>query len=174
MMQPRFRIRPATAADLPHLPALESASAARFAPYGLAEVYSTVVTPFEYLEEGLAGGRLWVATAEDDDAIVGFAVATIVGDDAHLDEVDVHPDHGRRGIGRALVETVCDWARASGFAAITLTTLHDVPWNAPFYERLGFRVLPEGELTDALRELFASDAERGLPTADRVAMRREL
>jgi GNAT superfamily N-acetyltransferase len=172
-MKPTFRIRPATASDLPHLPALESASATRFAPYGLADVYSTVVTPFESLEEGLAAGRLWVAT-DGDGEIVGFAAAAVVGGNAHLDEVDVHPDHGQRGIGTALVETVCTWARASGFTAITLTTLHDVPWNAPFYERLGFRVLREHELTDDLRTLFASDAERGLPVANRVAMRREL
>jgi hypothetical protein len=29
---------------------------------------------------------------------------------AHLKEIDVHPDHGQRGIGTGLVMVVCDWA----------------------------------------------------------------
>lgn len=50
----------------------------------------------------------------------------------------MHPEHGRRGIGGALVGSVCDWARASGIASVTLTTYREIPWNEPFYRRLGF------------------------------------
>ena len=41
-----------------------------------------------------------------------------------------------------LVLQVCDWAAGNGYASVTLTTFRDVPWNMPFYERLGFRVIP--------------------------------
>lgn len=171
-MTSSFRIRLALASDLPHLAAIERAAATRFEPYGLAGVYGAVLTPAAALEEALAASRLWIAC--DGDAIVGFAVASIVGENAHLDEVDVHPDQGRRGIGAALVAEVCAWARAAGFRAVTLTTLRDVPWNAPFYERLGFGVLREDEWSPELREIFTDDARRGIPTSDRVAMRRDL
>jgi hypothetical protein len=33
------------------------------------------------------------------------------------------------------------WAQRHGLAALTLTTFTDVPWNMPYYERLGFRHL---------------------------------
>jgi GNAT superfamily N-acetyltransferase len=112
--------------------------------------------------------------ADEDDRPVGFALARIIGDNAHLDELDVDPAHGQQGLGTALVETVCDWAEASGYCAITLTTLRHIPWNAPWYQRLGFRVLEEYEWSAALRDLLHEEIHRGLPANQRVAMRREL
>jgi GNAT superfamily N-acetyltransferase len=132
-----------------------------------------MVTPQEVLEEAHAAGRLWVVVSETD-APVGFAAASVIDGTAHLDELDVHPSYGRRGLGTALVETVCRWARLSGFPAITLSTLRDIPWNAPFYERLGFRILTSEELTSGLEALIEMETEYGLPTFGRVIMRREL
>lgn len=168
-----YSIRPAALEELPHLPAIERASAVLFAPYGLHERFATVVTPLRDLERGQAAGALWVAVGSDGDP-VGFALAGEVGGNAHLEELDVLPAHGRRGIGRALVETVLAWARATGFKAVTLTTLRHVPWNAPFYERLGFRVLEGEELGAVLRTLLREEAARGLPAENRVAMRCDL
>ena len=45
----------------------------------------------------------------------------------HLEELDVHPDHGRRGLGSSLVMAVRDWAAATGHEAITLTTFRESP-----------------------------------------------
>lgn len=72
---------------------------------------------------------------------VGFACVEIVDGLAHIWQLSVLPSKGKRGLGRALVEAVCDWAQLNGLAAVTLTTFRDVPWNAPFYARLGFRVV---------------------------------
>lgn len=72
---------------------------------------------------------------------VGFAEICVVDGHAHLAELSVLPDHGRKGIGRALVEAACDWARSGGHDVITLTTFADIPFNAPWYERLGFEEL---------------------------------
>ena len=116
---------------------------------------------------------MWVA-ADDNDRPVGFALANEVGGNAHLDELDVHPAHGQHGLGTALVEAVCEWAKASGCHAITLTTLRHIPWNTPWYERLGFRVLKDHEMSAALRELLREEIQRGLPAEQRVAMQRDL
>jgi GNAT superfamily N-acetyltransferase len=166
-------IRPARSDDLSALPGIERAANTLFAAYGLAEQFSNLLTPIESLREGVKTDRLWVA-ADEADRPVGFALAGSVGDNAHLDELDVHPAHGRRGLGAALVEAVCDWAKASGYRAITLTTLRHIPWNAPWYQRLGFRVLEENELSQALQDLLQEEIQRGLPADQRVAMRRAL
>jgi GNAT superfamily N-acetyltransferase len=131
------------------------------------------LTPLESLREGVHADRLWVA-ADVNDRPVGFALADEIGGNAHLDELDVYPEHGQRGLGTALVEVVCHWAKASGYRAITLTTLRHIPWNAPWYQRLGFRVLEEHELSAALRHLLQEEIQRGLPADQRAAMRREL
>jgi GNAT superfamily N-acetyltransferase len=168
-----YHIRLARIDDLSALPDIERAATALFADYGLADQLAAILTPIDSLREGVQADRLWVA-ADELDHPVGFALADIVGDNAHLDELDVHPAHGRRGLGAALVEAVCDWARASGYRAITLTTLRHIPWNAPWYQRLGFRVLEESELSTALRDLLQEEIQRGLPADQRVAMQREL
>jgi GNAT superfamily N-acetyltransferase len=72
---------------------------------------------------------------------VGFACVEIVDGLAHIWQLSVLPSKGRQGRGRALVKAVCDWAQLRGLPAVTLTTFRDVPWNAPFYARLGFRVI---------------------------------
>jgi GNAT superfamily N-acetyltransferase len=112
------------------------------------------------------------ANAQDEP--VGFAAVIIVDDAAHLEEIDVHPAHGRQGLGRRLVETVCAWAREHHYPAVTLTTFRDIPWNAPFYARLGFRILDKDEWTPGLRAISAEEAQTGLDPAQRVCMRRDL
>ena len=167
-----YHIRLARDEDLSALPEIEKQANALFADYGLAEQLSDILTPIESLREGANADRLWVA-ADEADRPVGFALASVVGDNAHLDELDVHPAHGRRGLGAVLVAAVCDWASASGYRAITLTTLRHIPWNAPWYQRLGFRVLEENELSQALRDLLQEEIQRGLPADQRVVMQRE-
>ena len=172
-MEPGYQIRLARADELGALPEIERRAAERFAPYDLTEVFSRIVTPLELLRERQSAGQVWVVVG-DDDRPVGFAVVSILDGNAHLDELDVLPDYGRRGIGTALVETACAWARSDGYHAITLSTLRDIPWNAPFYARLGFRILAENELTQPLRELLDHEARLGLPMQNRVLMRRDL
>ncbi|BAJ32680.1 hypothetical protein KSE_69210 [Kitasatospora setae KM-6054] len=59
-----------------------------------------------------------------------------------------------------------------GLRALTLVTFRSVPWNAPYYLRLGFRELPAADLTLPLRELLAEEAVFGLDPADRVCLHR--
>jgi GNAT superfamily N-acetyltransferase len=168
-----YLIRLATSADLAQLALVEQRANAMFADTGLLDTLNAVMTPVEWLREAIALDRLWVAVASDDQP-VGFALATTVDGNAHLDELDVDPAHGRRGLGSALVETVCAWAHQSGFPAITLTTLRHIPWNAPFYEKLGFRILEAPDQSDAQRQLLHDEIAHGLPAEGRVIMRRDL
>jgi hypothetical protein len=59
---------------------------------------------------------------------------------------------------------------ARGDDLVTLTTFRDVPWNAPYYERIGYRALREDEIGPELRALMAREAGHGLDPALRVAM----
>lgn len=164
-----FTIEPARIEDIAQLSAIEREAASLFAGWQV---------PIEVLEEETSlpefsaaqrAGRLWVARSNGG-SVVGFALVDLVGGRPHLEEIDVHPSHGRRGIGRALVEAVRAWARASGYTSLTLTTFREIPWNAPFYERIGFRVLPTHELSPDLQAVVRDEAARGLDPAARVVM----
>jgi GNAT superfamily N-acetyltransferase len=90
---------------------------------------------------------------------------------AHIEQVSVHPGHSRQGIGRMLIDHVGTWATSRGLAGLTLTTFTEVPWNAPYYARLGFRVVTD--LSPGLRALRAHEAAIGLDAWPRVVMRRD-
>ena len=129
----------------------------------------TETTSLHTLEKASRQGHLWVALA--DDVAIGFAfVELIERDSAHLEEIDVHPDHGRRGVGTKLVSRVCQWAAANGYASVTLTTFRDVPWNLPFYARLGFEIVPPAQVSPALRAVIDAETRRGLDPSRRVVM----
>lgn len=83
-------------------------------------------------------GFVLVAEETQTGAVVGFVHVLERDGIAHLEQVSVLPQHGRRGHGRRLVEAAMEEARHRGHDSLTLRTYADVPWNAPFYARLGF------------------------------------
>ena len=106
-------------------------------------------------------------------ALVGFAHVLEVDGLAHLEQVAVPPEHGRRGHGRALVEAAAGEARRRGHRRITLRTFADVPWNAPSYARMGFAEEPPA--TPFLAALVETEARLGLDRLGRrIQMGREL
>lgn len=167
---PGYRVGPAETEHLSALPEIERAAAERFSREDLPESLRSAVTSLGEFETAARERRLWTALIADSAQPVGFALAAVVGGCAHLQEMDVLPEHGRRGLGRALVEAVVGWARQHGYRALTLTTFREVPWNGPFYRRLGFRELPPAELTPALTRLLEGEAADGLPRSKRLAM----
>jgi GNAT superfamily N-acetyltransferase len=169
-MTPSYVITTARLRDLAELPSIELAAAALFDGH-LPSSIPMVASSETELEYAQAQGRLWVALA--DDVAVGFAhVKVLEPSAAHLEELDVHPAHGRRGLGRRLVLAVCAWAAAEGYEAVTLTTFRDPPWNMPFYASLGFTELPPDAITLALASIVHEEARRGLAPDLRVVMRR--
>jgi ribosomal protein S18 acetylase RimI-like enzyme len=168
-----MRIRPARRSDLPLLQDIERAAGEPFRTLGMSAVSDDEPPPLDLLDDYRRAGRAWVAV-ESDDRPVGYLIADEVDGAAHVEQVSVHPSAARRGVGRALIDHVADWAGDRQLAALTLTTFSHVPWNAPYYTRLGFRTLTEAELTDGLRKIRAEEAEHGLDRWPRVCMRREL
>ncbi len=169
-MTPVYKITAARRSDLPLLPAIELAAAKLLAGHAPESVLAET-TSHENLKDAQSHGHLWVALA--DDVPVGFAhVEVLEPTVAHLEEIDVHPEHGRRGLGRRLVMAICAWAATAGYRWVTLTTFRDVPWNMPFYARLGFDVIPSQELSPALLLVVEDETLRGIDPSRRVAMRR--
>jgi len=68
---------------------------------------------------------------DDRDAAVGMVIASVREGSVYIEEIDVLPQHGRRGLGARLLEGVCAWARTNGYPALTLSTFRDVPGTAP-------------------------------------------
>lgn len=167
-----YIIRLARADELEELQKIERAAGMLFAEIGWQEVAQSDLLPLDFLEAQQAAGLVWVA-AEAADHPVGFAVTSELDGTCFLEEISVHPAHGRRGIGKALIEMLCNWAIEQGYPAMTLMTFQDVSWNAPFYSRLGFRVLDVDELSPELREVLEEETQAWMPLK-RVLMRREL
>jgi GNAT superfamily N-acetyltransferase len=175
-MNPGYTVRLSRRAELESLPELEREANGLFEPYaqelGLS-LGAVALTPIDLLLSAHQDGRLWVA-ADAADGPVGFALVAELGLFAHLHELDVRPAHGRRGLGAALLERVCEWAHSRGFSAVTLSTFRDVPWNAPFYARRGFSIVPPEELPKELCSIVERERAQGLRTDKRVIMQREL
>ena len=172
-MRDGFRVEPARAGDLVALPAIELAANELFEGTGLLSAVGDDFTDPGEFSEALAEGRLWVARAPSGEP-VGFALVELLDGQPHLEEMDVMPAYGRRGLGRALLEAVFAWARGAGHASVTLTTFRDLAWNAPFYRRAGFQALASDEIPQRLAALVREEASRGLDPEKRVVMRRTL
>jgi predicted N-acetyltransferase YhbS len=89
-------------------------------------------------------------------------------------ELAVQRERQGRGIGRTLMETSIAAARQGGFRVVTLTTFRDVPWNAPFYRRLGFQILEPDKMSQRLPGVVTEESLRGLPVEYRCVMRLNL
>jgi GNAT superfamily N-acetyltransferase len=172
-----MNIRTAHRDELPALQELELAAGVLFRDIGMTDVAEHPPPAVEVFEEFRQAGHLWVSV-DDADKPTGFVFVKLV-DGAkpneqfcHVEQVSVHPDQQGHGIGRGLIEYVALWAAEQGFPALTLSTFRNVPWNAPYYARLGFTELLAAELTPGLTEILAAETAFGLDPAERVFMRR--
>lgn len=160
--------------DLSALPAIERDASSLLARWSVPAAVLAETTSDDEFRSAHEDGLLWVARGANR-KLVGFALVKIADGHAHLEEIDVHPDHTGRGVGRSLVEAVCAWASSKGHSAVTLTAFRDVPWNAPFYARLGFRVLGQSELTGEKEvwwlNTFESEAEKQRVTDEYMSNR---
>ncbi|WP_030617703.1 GNAT family N-acetyltransferase [Streptomyces achromogenes] len=166
-------IRSPRLSELPVLQDIERAAGRRFHETGMPEIAEDEPLPLDVLARYQRDGRAWVAV--DAAGIpVGYLIADRVDGNFHVEQVSVHPGSARRGVGRSLLEHLADHAGSRQVPALTLTTFADVPWNAPYYTRCGFRVLAESSLTPGLREIREREAAHGLDRWPRVCMRRDL
>ncbi len=118
-----------------------------------------------------AQGGLVFADTKADGARVGFFALSAAEGAGYLEQIAVLPSHMRQGIGSQLTTETIALARRRGHTSILLTTYDHVPWNKPYYERLGFATIP----TDQIGPTVQGDLDkqrRYLPMPEhRIAMR---
>jgi GNAT superfamily N-acetyltransferase len=126
--------------ELVALPALEAAADTLFGPLGIGPL------PGPGSVEDFAGAAIVLVAGDPPVGLCRIDRVDPVDRNgpadprggAHLEQLSVHPDHGGRGIGRALLRAAVAWARAAGYDELTLVTYRDVTWNGPFYASEGF------------------------------------
>jgi GNAT superfamily N-acetyltransferase len=165
-------VRLARPDDLPLLPGIEQAAGELFRSVGMDPVADGALPTVQELTVPQRLGRLWVA--EEQGQVVGCLRLEMVDDAAHIEQVSVLPSHGRRGIGTRLIEAVDRCGATRGMRRMSLTTFVEVPWNGPYYRRLGFLELRPDQQGPALKRIRAHEAALGLDRWPRMAMRREI
>lgn len=155
-------VRVTAEADVGRLPAVERSAADAFRSIAdLAWIADDRVMSVDEHHRFVQSGTAWVAVA--DDGPVGFICCETMGAELHVWELAVQTDWQQQGIGRRLMEAAIAHARAADLSRLTLTTFRDVPWNEPFYQRLGFDTVDRPESEARLGELVAGETARGLP-----------
>ncbi|KAF2120753.1 acyl-CoA N-acyltransferase [Lophiotrema nucula] len=172
-------IRLATPSDIPHIMKIHKEAYQTFRDHGMA-MPDFEPSPGDFLSS-LNDEKLWVA--EENSSCAGFiqADAFCNGDSdfytAYIRQVSVSTAHARKGVGKQLIEFVEGWARELELQGIDLTTYKDIPWNAPYYERLGYSTLGREELckdnaSDVHDELKSESEHELCLSWPRVAMRK--
>jgi GNAT superfamily N-acetyltransferase len=168
-------IRAAAESDTPCLADIERAAGLLFLDVGMPEIAHDDPPPDEVLREGVAAGCLWVAFEDaEPQRPVAYLLAMRLAGSVHIEQLTVHPDFARQRIGARLIDACAAWANTQGYQSLTLTTFRDVPWNAPYYRRLGFAEVTDLALPDDVREIVRGENDAGLDRWPRVVMRREL
>jgi GNAT superfamily N-acetyltransferase len=162
-------IRPMESRDIETVRQIEVDAGEAFRSVGMDDIADDDPPSPAELEVYLAAGRAWVIESGEG-TVSGYVLVDVLDGAAHLEQVSVHPDVRGKRLGQTLIDHVESWAREQRLDGVTLTTFRDVPWNAPYYERLGFRVLDEAELGPELAARRDEETAHGLDPMLRVCM----
>jgi ribosomal protein S18 acetylase RimI-like enzyme len=168
-----YSLRPRREADDAALLAIENRAAEMFRPHGYGAVADNPFPDVASMQPLLSLGETWLATAEADEP-VAFIVTAPLGHYLHIHELSVDPGHSRKGLGTALVRLAIAAAERQMLAGVSLTTFREVPFNAPFYEKLGFSALDTAEADPQLAARLEIECPEGVPLSSRVLMVRDL
>ena len=168
-----YSIRQAQIDEIQLLADIENAAGSMFSGLGLIDEALDQSFPLDKLNTLVLSGQVWVGCLED--AVpVGMVIASVWGKTIYIEEMDVLPSHGGRGLGTCLLKHVCSWARSQGDRDVLLSTFRDVPWNGPFYKKNGFQELSPNRWTKRLRSVRENERRCGLNVDARVFMRLDL
>ncbi len=167
-----YSIRLANKHDLLKLAQIEKEAGKRFSGMGLVDHLLGQTLPPAKLIELIEKKQVLIACVKN--VPVGFAAVSVIGKNAYLEEIDVLPEHGRQGHGARLIQLIIEWATLNELNALILSTFLDVQWNAPYYQKFGFRVLDVHESNDDLKQKRREEKEHGMPIDKRVFMQLDL
>ncbi|GAB6983552.1 ribosomal protein S18-alanine N-acetyltransferase [Nocardioides pyridinolyticus] len=121
-------IRPAAAADVGAVAALEQ------------ECLGDDAWSAALVEEGIRGAlpTIHYLVAEQDELVVGHAVASVAGDIAELQRIAVAPEQRRHGLATALLDAVVEVSRAASADRLLLEVREDNAGALAFYAARGF------------------------------------
>ena len=95
-------------------------------------------TPYMIAEElSSPASRYWIATDGSGD-VVGYGGAKVGGDQADVMTIGVAPQARGRGVGRAILDALLDWARQAGAAEIFLDVRPSNEGAIALYNSRGF------------------------------------
>ena len=137
-------IRIASKTDISRIWAMDSSATKKFGSIpALADLAAPEESP-EKFENWLSHGRVYLVEEDSQQLAVGFIAVQEVDDVLFINELGVHEDHQRRGLGAILLEAVFQWAESIAWqkdceiARVSLTTYPDVIWNGTWYRKHGF------------------------------------
>jgi len=163
-----YTLRSARLDELPLLTQIELDAFVTFAE-ALCDTREPHALPQKVLRQSLEEGLLFVAVDPSDSPIAFLAGAQIDGS-LYVTELDVSRLWQRKGVGTRLMLAAKETARASRLASVTLTTDRSVPFNAPFYQSLGFTLLDTETMPSFLQKKLDEETENGMDPERRVAM----
>ena len=173
MDENEYHLRLARPDEAGRLREIEDDSGKRFDGLDILDASLSSSFPVDELQRLIGLNQVWVA-CESNDVPVGMILASVRCGNGYIEELDVLPEHGRRGLGTCPIEKACAWAREQGCSVVDLSTFREVSWNGQFYRKLGFRDLSPEEWTEDMPKLRAIEIAQGLAPEARVFMRLKL
>jgi len=81
----------------------------------------------------------WVIVREPGSHVVGYIIFWKIGEEVQVNNIAVHPDFRRRGLGEALLRKVISWVKQQGAQYITLEVRQSNLAAQALYFKLGFK-----------------------------------
>ncbi|MEJ2737803.1 MAG: GNAT family N-acetyltransferase [Anaerolineae bacterium] len=145
-----FTVRPATEKDFPAMLCLwrkmmdfHAQVEPRFRPLPAPEGEAAWE---KHMREDVWGNEEWCILVAESEGEINGQILGMLRDEypvfeprryGYVTDVTVDPSARRRGVGRALFETLKDWLRAQGASHLRLTVAHNNPVSQAFWRAMG-------------------------------------
>jgi len=83
----------------------------------------------------------WVIVREPGSQVVGYVIFWKIGEEVQVNNIAIHPDFRRRGLGEALLRKVISWVKQQGAQYITLEVRQSNLAAQALYFKLGFKTV---------------------------------
>ncbi len=155
--------------DLQRLADVERSAATALVNYFDGDTsYAERTLAHDILIQAHENKTLWIAVEQEKP--IGFLAATPLDDALHIQEISVEFGCQGKGFGRDLINAVIAETRIREYSGISLTTNRIIPWNGPFYERIGFKEVQLEDCPNGLHDLLLKEKTHHPAPDDRIAM----